>query len=216
MARLTIVEFREELRSRGFDGFASVDLDRYINFSYYDLARMARWTWEKTQDEFTLAPGEYWRDLSSILRFKNLDTIAIADPDSAQKKLSPVSDAAWKNEWLPQDEAGDMAVGSPTLYYITRNRLFILPAPQTNGYRFVVQYWQAMQELGGTNDTPITPEDLDEIILLGAEVRCHRRGRQLVFAQEAQAEWRRMVNDVLSEETLQLDEEIERTVPDLR
>jgi hypothetical protein len=216
MARLTIVEFREELRVRGFDGFASTDLDRYINFSYFDLARRARWTWEKTEDSFTLENGEYWHDLSSVLRFKNLDTITVEAPGEVRGKLWPVSDEEWKEEWLPHDDAGQMPLGSPQKYYITRNRLFILPAPEQNSHSFTVQYWQYMQELTAQNATPITPEDLDEIILLGAEVRCHRRGRQLVFANEAQAEWNRMVDNLLSEETLMVDEELERAVPDVR
>jgi hypothetical protein len=216
MARLTIVEFREELKVRGFDGFTSTDLDRYINFSYHDLARMARWTWEKAEDSFPLNPGEYFIDLGLILRFKNLDTVVVESPVEARHKLWPVSDEAWKTKWLPWDEVGQMPTGSPEWYYITRNRLFILPSPVSAGYTFTAQYWQYMGELTSTNATPITPEDLDEIILLGAEVRCHRRARQLVFAGEAQIEWRRMVDNLLSEETMMVDEELERTIPDIR
>jgi hypothetical protein len=216
MARLTIVEFREELRSRGFDGFPSVDLDRYINFSYYDLARMARWTWEKTEDSFTLDAGSFFVDLGTILRFRNLDTVVREEVEEGKRyKLRPVSDAEWKRSWLPNDEAGRMAVGTPSKYYITRNRLYILPPPDTTA-NFTAHYWQFFEELSPTVTTPVTPEDLDEIILLGAEVRCHRRARQLVFAGEAHGEWRRMIDQLLSDETLMMDEELERAVPDVR
>jgi hypothetical protein len=216
MARLTITDFRDELKARGFDGFSPTELDRYINFAYFDVARQCRWTWEKVVDNFTLAVGEYFVDLSTITRFKNLDTVVIDTPEAKAVKLEPVSDEEWKSDWLPFDLPGGMTSGTPNKYYITRNRLYVLPPVDSAGLNFVVSYWQRMEEMSGTVATPITPEDLDEVILLGAEIRCHRRARQLTFAREAFVVWLRQIQDILSEENLQLDEEFERALPDIR
>lgn len=56
MSRL---QFRDELKARGFDAFTDAQLNRYIQWAVDHINRTARWLWERQTTELTLGVGKY-------------------------------------------------------------------------------------------------------------------------------------------------------------
>lgn len=214
MARMTLDNFRSELANRGFDGFQSDDLWRYINFGYREVARLTRWTWEKTSAELAFAVGDYRKELTADLpTLKEIISVGLmGDSTYTEKPLDPLSDSEFYRDWSVRDLDSVQNHGDASYYYLTHSHLYVVPPTET-ARTVLVNYYQRITELTDAGHTPITPADYDEAILIAAEIRCHERARQPEFARDARKRLETFFDDAIAENHSQMPEQTVRVRP---
>lgn len=208
---MTITEFRNELKSRGFDGFDVGDLDRYINFGYRMVGRLTRWKWEEADITKTLAPGAYRLSLATDLPTVRTITAVAITTLNYEKRLDGISDTEFYDSYMAENLALTQNRSEPYKYFMGGGYLYVLPPPQASrDILITAQQWLA--ELTDGNPTPITPEEYDEAILLAAEEQCHLRARQPSFAEANRRLLQDFFDDALSEETSRMSDRVERVI----
>lgn len=209
-------DYIAELQARGFDGFSSQDLTTYINRGYFHVARRSQWYWEQTTDAFTLTPGQYrvplWPQASGELpNFRSLDKLVVTTATETQV-LKPLDDDKFF-PYLGQDNTLSTYRNEPTGYYIWQNYLYILPPPVASR-DFLAYYHQRMTALVNPTDQPITPQHLDEAIVLAALIRCHKRANEPTLAQLAEQDLEEFFDDMRDDEENIMGEQLDRVRPD--
>jgi len=208
-------DYLVELKARGFDGFVDADLTTYTNRGYFHVARKSRWQWEQTTDPFTIAPGSAYVTLwpapaGELPNFRSLDK-AVVTTAGFTKVLKPLPDEKFF-KFLGLDLTLTQYQGEPSGYYVYQNRLYILPPPQANR-SFLAYYSQRVSPLVSPIDVPITPQHLDEAIILGALIRCHQRANEVNLANQAEADLEEIFDDMRDDEEMQMAEQLDRVRP---
>lgn len=214
------VDLVTELQSRGFDGFTPADLLEFVNRGYFHVARKSQWTWERTSDTFTLAPGAAYVTLwpgagGELPNFRGIENLYVTTAGQ-RRKLEVLSDDDFFTKWLYKDLTAADSRGEPAGYYVYQNRLYILPPPQ--GSRdFIANYHQRVTRLTANADAtglPITPIHLDEAILTAALIRCHQRANEPTLAAIAQGDLDEFFDDMRDDEENLMEEQPDRVKPD--
>jgi hypothetical protein len=175
-------DFVAELKKRGFDGFDDADLIRYINFGYRTVGRLTKWSWEEGTFTVSLDPGEYRFELETELpTLKSVKAVVITNT-AYEARLAALTEDDYYTRYAAYDLTSSKIREEPDSYYLSGTHLYILPPPIAIR-NFTITGEQILAELvSGSNETPITPEEYDEAILLAAEEQCHIRARQPQFA----------------------------------
>jgi hypothetical protein len=200
MARMSLSDFITELEKRGFDGFESLDLVRYINFGYRTVGRLTKWMWEETDLPMTMAIGSYrWSLVSDLPTVKSVRAIVCTTVNS-ENRLEAITSDDFYDSWRAYDLTSSQNRGEPDRYYMDSAYIYILPPPRASRtYTLTVE--QKLTELvSGSNETPITPEEYDEAILIAAEEHCHIRARQPAFADVNRKKLMEFFDDALADE----------------
>lgn len=224
--RYVLNDFVNELIALGFSGYANQDLVTYVNRGYYHVARKNRWYWEQTTDSFTLQPGSFsvplWPTTAGELpNFRSLDRVYLTLPATSQVKLNPMHEEEFFRDWLSQDLSVAQVRGTPNKYRIHNGQLYILSPPQVPT-TFLAHYHQRVSPLTNANaypltppsDVPITPAHLDEAILIGAKIICHKRATEMSLAATEQMALDEFFDDMKDDDAELMDEEFTRVAPD--
>jgi hypothetical protein len=206
-----------ELKARGFDGFSDADLKVLINRGYFAVARKSRWEWERQIDTFTLAPGAMplalWPTVGGEMPyFRSLDKLYVTT-FGQRKRLKVALDDDFFVNWLALDLTASSARGEPIYYYIYENQLYVLPPPVTSR-DFIAHYHRRMVALAGDMDQPITPQHLDEAIVVASLIRCHQRSNEVNLASMAQMDLEEFFDDMRDDEEKYMEEQPSRVRPD--
>lgn len=207
-------DYLAELQARGFDGFSAADLTAYINRGYFHIARRSRWMWEKTDATFVLNPGTPYISLTdgTLPNFRSLERLLTVTPGQ-ERKLRPLTDDNFARNYLPVDLTATVNQGEPDSYYVYRNRLYVLRPP--NAQRtFRAFYTQRVVPLVNPTDVPITPQHLDEAIILGALIRTHKRANEPTLAAIAESDLEEFFDDMRDDEEEMMEEAQDRVLPD--
>jgi len=208
-------DYLAEMDNRGFDGFSVGDQTTYVNRGYFHVAKHSQWYWEQTSDAFTVDPGAYgpqlWPTGTELPRFRSLDKLVVTTAGQT-KRLKPLSDDEFYRT-LSVDLTLPQYRGEPAGYYIFNQQLYILPPP-VQSRSFLAYYHQRVVPLVNPTDVPITPQHLDEAIMMAALIRCHRRSSELTLAQNLENDLEAFFDDMRDDETMMMGEEVERTSPD--
>lgn len=221
MARMTLTDFDQELMARGFDGFAQPTRFLYINWGYRRIARRARWLWELTTATDTLDPGETgvgaWDEAADathpVGNLKSIVKAYITSPANLRGKLRPLSDDEFFEHWFPLDLTNTQQRSTPMGYYHWEDQLYILPPPDRQ-IIVTVHYKRQVSDLVAGADSPITPPDLDEAIIVAALIRCHKRANELSLSQQNAMELEEVFTDMATDETFLEEEQPSRVSPD--
>lgn len=210
-------DYIAELQARGFDGFTAADLTAFTNRGYFHVARKSQWYWQETTDAFSLTPGStyvsLWPAVSGELpNFRSLDKLVITDANFTTV-LKPLKDEDFF-KYLGKDLTLTAYRGEPTGYYVYQNRLYVLPPPNRNPTTLLAYYHQRVSPLVSPTDVPITPQHLDEAILLAALVRCHKRANEPELANLAEADLEGFFDDMRDDEEELMGEQLDRVRPD--
>jgi hypothetical protein len=208
-------DYLAELVSRGFDGYSVADQTTYVNRGYFNVARRSQWYWEETTDAFTIAPGAYtvslWPLGAELPNFRSLDKVVVTTAGQTRRLKLMDEDDFWK--WLGFDLTQTQYRGEPYSYFVFQQKLYVLSPPLASR-DFLAYYHQRVVPLVQPTDVPITPQHLDEAILLAALVRCHKRANELTLASQMEADLEEFFDDMRDDETMMTAEEVERTSPD--
>jgi hypothetical protein len=200
------------LKNRGFDGFEPEDLDRYINWSYFEIARKGRWFWEDSYIDATFQPGDVYFASSAVPNFRELKEVYSIQPDR-EGKLLRLSEGEFKQNWLPLDLTTPQFRAQPDSYYFLHDQLYLIPPPEV-AITVRVFYYARVVPLVAEGDTPITPADMDEAIILGALKRTHTRANEPTQAALRDADLQAVVADMHTDEVMRDEEYQERVEPD--
>lgn len=208
-----------DLQTRGFDGFIPAVLLDMVNDGYFAIARKSQWYWERTSDAFTLNPGSPFVTVgqggTELPNFRGLEKLYVTTAGQ-QRKLKPLSDDEFFEQWFYKDLTATQSRGEPSGYYIYGSKLYILPPP--DGARdFVAYYRQRVVKLTLNTDTtglPITPVHLDEAIKLASRIRAHQRANEPSLAQVAEGELEEIFDDMRDDEENLMEEQPDRVLPD--
>jgi hypothetical protein len=210
---MTLSEFDAEIVVRGFDGFTPADRYRYINWGYHAIAKKYLWYWEAASNTFTVNPGDAPIAVDTALpSFRSLQ-ILLGTTANQRRKLMPVSDQAFFDYWLPRDLSIASSRGEPDSYYIYDGNLYILPPPAATR-TFEGHYKRRLADMVQVDDEPVTPDHLDEAILLAALARCHKRAQEINLAQVVQIDLEDFLDDMRTDEELLMEEQPDRVRPD--
>jgi hypothetical protein len=208
-------DYLAELVSRGFDGYSTLDQTTYVNRGYFNVARRSQWYWEETTDAFTIAPGAYYASLwpvgTELPNFRSLDKVVVTTATYNKRLHLLDEDEFYK--YLGKDLTQTQWQGEPTSYFVFQQKLYVLPPPQASR-DFLAYYHQRVSPLVSPTDVPITPQHLDEAIMLATLVRCHKRANELSLAAQMEADLEEFFDDMRDDETMITAEEVERTSPD--
>jgi hypothetical protein len=213
--QLQLQDYLAELVTRGFDGYSVNDQTAYVNRGYFNVARRSTWYWEQTTDQFTVNPGQFaislWPLGTELPNFKSLDKLVCTTANQT-RRMRVMSDEEFY-KYLGMDLTQTQFRGEPYSYYIFQQQLYILSPPQA-ARDFVAYYYQRTTPLVQPTDVPITPQHLDEAILIAALIRCHKRASELTLAAELENDLQEFFDDMRDDETMLMGEEVERTSPD--
>lgn len=203
MGSITQAELVTELQNRGFEGFAVGDLQRYLDWGFRKIARLANWDWEQDMSAITLQPGDYkisTTDAASDIPLLRDLTRIIDVTSGSSHALVAISEEEWTDRWLASDLAGGGSWGTPDRYFMAwKNEIYVLPPPQTaRTYNLYIYKYIGEAEDGLTT----LPNDWEEAVLLSAECICHYRARQPQFAQECEARLLEMAAEMLVEQNM--------------
>jgi hypothetical protein len=219
MPQMTREQIRMELKHRGFDGFTDDDLNRYINWGYFYLARKMRVSGVEQQQTFMLTPPAYYVDLDTMTpRPKSIRTLAITTVDH-QAKLDLMDDEVFWRDWspwgfgAPNSTITDGYRGEPTEYYVFDRRLIIMPAPNT-ALTYFLRSWNRVDELEADGTAHVLPIENEEALMLSVMRVCHVRSNETERANDLKLDVQEAMNDILNENTFIRDELQEQTVPD--
>lgn len=218
--QMYLSDYRTELQARGFDGFSAADLNTLVNRGYLYIARKFPWYWKLSQQ--TLAyPSSGYFDVSdtstNFLGLKNIRSIILKNvPQSGQNQLlEAIDDEAYDTKYRLDFLNGVTGYGE--VYYIEGSKLWLLPLLPTSAQAIAtveVNYHKRPVPMSGDLSVPVTPIDLDELILLAALVRCHKRANEPTLASVAQMELEEAFDDLRDLEGDRLETLQERVSPD--
>lgn len=211
MARMTLDDFRMELLQRGFDGFLPADLDRYINFGYKTVGRLTKWRWEEGAISQTMAPGVFrWTLASDLPTVKSVRAVVITTT-GYECRLTAIMDDDFYSRYGAYDLSASQNRGEPIEYWLNNTHLYILPPPRATR-AFTVTAEQILVDLTA-GQSPITPAEYDEAILIAAEEQCHLRARQPEFANVNRKKLSDFLEDALVDEATNMQDLQERIIP---
>jgi hypothetical protein len=215
--QLQLNDYDQELIDQGFDGISQSRRFRWINFAYQRIAAKFPWLWEKTSVDAVINPGEYFLDFTVDLpNFRSLDFLYVVTAGQ-NRRLRPVDDDQFYDTWLSLDLTAAANRGEPAWYKIEDNELYILPPPQA-ARTIRAKYHRRITILSntvpGTTDTPITPQYLDEAILIAALSVAHKRTHELQLAAQAEVDLGDWVDQMKIDEEWQDVNDQERVSPD--
>jgi hypothetical protein len=210
---MVLSDFVDELKFRGFDGFDTDDLVRYVNFGYRTVARLTKWTWEEATFQMSLDPGEYrWSlagDLPTLKSVKAVNQVT----SGYERRLSAITGDNYYGNWSAYDLTSSQQRGEPDSYYLDSAYLYILPPPQALR-DFAITGEQILSELVlVTNEHLITPAEYDEAVLLAAEEHCHVRARQPSFADVNRKKLKEFFEDAMVDENTRMLDAPSRVIP---
>jgi hypothetical protein len=213
--QMTLVDFRQELKNRGFDGFSDQDLTQLINRGYFYVARKTQTYWD-SKDYSGPVPADgklSVLDTGAINGFKSVEAVYIKSGENYQR-LDPVDDSTFREKWYPDYQRG-VSAGQPSTYYIDGNTLWLLPKMKSVGSSTVeLRYNSRPAPLLANNEVPITPIDYDEVIMLSALIRAHKRANEMQMAIVVQSDLDEAFDDIRDLEQTRMRETQERVVPD--
>jgi hypothetical protein len=189
-------DFDLELTDAGFDAIGQARRYRWINFGYNRIASEFPWTWEKAIIPFTMTAGEYYAQLfgagADIPNFRTIDHLYLTAPANLRTKLERLdNDDTFYDSWLVQDLTAASVRATPEWYRIEDQRMYILPPPPST-YSFEAHVHQRMNQLDkstpGVSDNPLTPQWLDQAIMLATFCEGHKRVYELQLAAQAEAD----------------------------
>jgi hypothetical protein len=210
-------DYKAELQARGFDGFTDADLGTYVNRGYFAVARKSRWYWERVSATFSIIPGqpnvELWPTVGGeLLYFKSLREV-ICITNGQYRRLTVADEEDFLNNWLSQDLTQAKLQGEPTRYFEWDGRLYLLPVVQS-ARDYIAYYHRIVPPLVQPNDIPITPPDMDEVILDAARMRAHTRSNELSLAQLARTDLEEAYDDMRDQEEERMEDQPNRVLPD--
>lgn len=206
-------DFDNELINQGFDGIAPTRRQQWINFAYNRVASEFPWLWEKVTATPTLDPGEYQFDMKTDLPgFRSLDHIYVATP-GWERKLQRAKDDVFYNQWLVMNLTAPENRGEPSWYFIENNAVWVLPPPTATRI-FKVLYHRRVSYLKDPQDQPLTPQYLDEPIVLATLSEAHKRTHELQLAAQMEADLGDWIDQMKIDEEWQDDTQLQRTSPD--
>lgn len=209
---MTLDEFKAELRARGFDGFGDTDLTRYVNFAGRDIARLTRPMWEQQVWSVTLSAGASTVAFTDLPQIKSVDRV-YGTTTGYRRKLTALDENTFFQQWMPQDLTQASNRSEPYAYYVWHNEVWILP-PAQNDRGFDIHGRAKWTDLAVGTDLPVTPVELDEMILLATLVRCHSRSQEPDRAMDSMAQLQALIDTVADIDDTTMYEEPERTEPD--
>ena len=204
-------DYLAELQNRGFDGFTAADLTTYINRGYFHVASKSQWMWEQTTQALTIAPGASYALLSAITNFRSLDKLVVTTAGQT-RVLKPMTDERFYS-YLAKDLTLATYRSEPMGYYIYQNRLYVLPPPATSR-DFLAYYHQRVNPLVLVTDVPLTPQHLDEAIILASLIRCHRRANEPTLAALVEQDLDEFFDNMRDDESELMEEYQDRVKPD--
>jgi hypothetical protein len=215
---MTRAELRSELQNRGFDGFLTTDLDRYINWGYFDLARRLRLPIMDVAPSFTLNQGQYRQAMATLSPpIKSVRRIIITTDGSEQMLTGMAEEEFWKS-YAPQgfvDPSNVMSstwtTTAPEWYYVYQGYIIILPACAAQTV-FTVESWQQVTAMTSDSDVHLIPEDSEELLLTAILRICHTRANEPDLAGQKLAELEIKIKDVQDDEAFTQEDLPERTV----
>jgi hypothetical protein len=223
--QLQFNDYDQELIYAGFDAISPNRRARWINFGYRRVANRFPWLWESTSADVVLSPGDFaigFADNANvagpkdIVGFRTLDRLYIISPNYEQR-LQPMSDDRFTFDWAPFDLSVSQKRGEPCWYHIADNKLYVLPPPQ-GSRTFRVKYKRRVTDLSnttpGVTDTPITPQHLDEGILMAIFSHAHKRVHEIQLASVAEADLGDWFTQMLIDDDWQDEYYPERIQPD--
>ncbi len=210
-------DYIAELQSRGFDQFTVADLTTFINRGYFHVARRSRWFWEQATATIAWTPGlasvDLWPVAGGQLQyFKSLDYFYITTSGRFQR-IPPLKRSTFFERYMTMDFSDASNWGTPAGYYIEGQKLYLV-RPTNVALTATVHFKRRPVLLVGSTDVPITPADLDEAILLGALMRCHKRAQEPTLAAITESDLEEIFDDMRDEENDRMDELQERVRPD--
>jgi hypothetical protein len=212
--QMQLTDFRSELKNRGFDGFTNADLDGLINRGYFYVARKTQSYWDmKDYSGVIPANGQLLvTDTGALPGFKTVEAVYVKKAGD-YVRLDPVDDSVFRSQWLPDYQRG--STGYPSVYYIDGNTLWVLPkVSSVTGFTIELRYNSRPAAMTADTAVPITPIDLDEIILTAALVRAHKRANEIQLAVIAQADLDEAFDDVRDLLSVRSRDVQERVTPD--
>lgn len=215
MAGLTRTQFKAELTERGWSRYAS-QLDLYLDFALRTVCRAIKWA--DTQGSVAITAygagaSEYKIPFSSI-NSGNVRTIlqVYLTTTDKERKLLPMEEDSFLNDWLYRDMTDSSNQGEPTHYFVYQQAVYLSPAPDQD-YDFNVSYVERINAFSADGATSGLPERLDEAILLEAEAVCFQRAHELERMYAAQAEARRIIFEEMGDEGGRMAELHGRVIP---
>lgn len=216
--QMFLSDFRTELKNRGFDGFADSELNTLINRGYFYVARKFPWYWR--EDDVTLAfPASSSLavgDLSaSTPGLKNVRAVFMKNIPSTGviTRLDALDEDEFYNTWWQEYESG--VTGIPQKYFIDKQVMWLLPKVGASySGSLEIHYHKRPQALSSDSSISIMPVDLDEVILLAALVRCHKRSQEPGLATVAQIDLEEAFDDLRDLEGTRYEDLQERVRPD--
>lgn len=209
---MTFDDFKAELNDRGFSGFDDSQLGRYINWGGRFVANRTRPHWEQFHWDVTLNPGDFAITLASMTGIKSIDVV-MGTSAGALRKLGVEDDERFLAQWLPMDLTAVGSRGEPNLYQQWQDKIYFLPPPSAVR-TFTVYGRRRWVDLANGGDTPVTPDQLDEAVLLASLIRCHRRSNEPDLAMQARADLEEQFDIVADEDEMLLAEEADRVERD--
>lgn len=201
MAGITLDELTLELQQRGFEGFLSTDLHRYLDWGFRRIARMANWDWEQTMATISQAAGDGTIPIGAVVPGPEVgipllrDLTKIIDVTAGTAfVLKPMSEEAWA------ENVSSPGSGIPSQYFFEwTNQLYLFPAPNS-ARTYNVYYYQYIGD--ATAGLAALPPDWEEGVLTAAECICHYRARQPEFAQVCEAKLGELVAEMMTEQNM--------------
>lgn len=209
---MVLSDFVDELRLRGFDGFSTDDLVRYVNFGYRTVGRLTKWAWEEATYPLHLDIGQYrWSLAADLPTLKSVRAINVTTPGQ-ERRLTAISGDDFYNNWAGLDLTSSKQRGEPDSYHLDSAYLYVLPPPAAlRDFSVVAEQILATLELT-TNEHLLTPAEYDEAILLAAEEHCHVRARQPNFAEVNRKKLRDFFEDAMVDENTRMQDAPSRVI----
>lgn len=214
--QMQLQDFRVELKNRGFDGFSDADLNVLINRGYFYVARKAPWYWG-IADYTTGIPTDGQisaLDTGAVTGFKSVEAVYYKQTADQTQRLKPVMEQDFRDVWHLDYASG--RTGAPSVYYIDGNTLWVLPvlSPVGGSELITLRYNKRPVALIADTQVPITPVDYDEVILVAALVRAHKRANEPSLALVAQTDLEEAFEDMQDLESTRSQDLQERVRPD--
>lgn len=210
-------DYDQELINSGFDGIDQSRRYRWINFGYRRVASIFPWLWEKYSIDVALPVGDFSIDfVTDIPNFRSLEYIYDVTPNS-NIRLHPVDDKQFYENYMAMDLTAAANRSTPGYYKIENNQIYILPPPSSARTIRVLHHRRVTQLTKvnpGVSDLPITPQYLDEGILMAVYAHAHKRVYELQLAAQSEADLGAWVDQMRIDEDWQDIHDQERVEPD--
>jgi hypothetical protein len=212
-----LADYDQELLDAGFDAIPQPRRFRWINFAYNKVASKFPWTWEKTIVSLTMQPGtSYFTTTGAtpdLPSFRAVDYVYNTTANHRGKLDHLDNEALFFEQYLALDLAAAANRGTPQFYYLYNQRLYLL-APPSVASTFDIHIHQRINQLVAPGDMPITPEYIDEAILMVVFSEAHKGVHELGLAAQRDADFQEWLDMMKTDDDWDQLESQERTVPD--